>query len=155
MKNNLCKKCGKCCSAIWLRTSKEEIDLMVDDEQAKLLSKILIPISEDEAIRVNGLLVNFADGSFNTFGTRGYFYKCSEFDEDNKICKSHDKRPLMCSDFPYYPSISKMIGDVCKVAPNFVFYDQNCGYKEALSTEDEWYREYKIDEQVIEDLKIK
>lgn len=127
--------CGKCCQAIVLNVSREEIEQMAS-VQDYLSGKIdrtdlwnddpifiylnWTPISTEDALRINPHIQTWFDAWEKSGQTRKWhFYKCSKLTEDNK-CGVHDERPRVCREFPWYgkqPRISEL------------FYADNCGYK--------------------------
>jgi len=107
-----CNKCGDCCRAICLETTKtarirdlREIGIEYDDSTSdrarntcpdNLRSLIFINkhwrrISRKEAGKT----------APNAEGGCGFYYKCDMLGEDN-LCSCYDNRPPVCQGFPMY-----------------------------------------------------
>jgi Fe-S-cluster containining protein len=133
--NGYCNRCGKCCEAIRLvdfspeylhngaqniRLKAENGEKLEDWERDYLfLDEHWHPITEDEAFLRNPMLrmqkeyglVNRKDLSY---------YSCDMYDAKSHLCMAHDKRPTVCSGYPYYG----------REAPSeyFTWYSPTCGY---------------------------
>ncbi len=95
-----CKRCGDCCTKIYVNTRKKMITDVEEFEKLKKLHPFytyLEVIGEDE----NGLV-----------------FKCNNFDAEKRICKIHKLRPGICRRYP-----SEIIFKMGAVM------SENCGYK--------------------------
>lgn len=116
MKNDYCKRCGKCCEAICLCYSYEQLKLYEDNEEAKELVKIFEPITQEEALEINPHLQVWINKSKNG----RYFYRCTQYDKGTKLCRIHDSKQRICTEFPFYGKE--------KLPSHEEFYSEDCGY---------------------------
>lgn len=77
-----CKRCGACCSRIYVRHQKDTIKT---EDEFKILQK-LHPFYSYLTV----------EGSDDT----GLFFSCNNFDSENHICKIHKSRPGICRRYP-------------------------------------------------------
>ena len=117
-----CSKCGDCCRAIALKYSKLELR---EGEQAIDGASFVLEhwhrISRKEAVK---RLANV-----DTLNNR-YYYECDQFDSEHNLCMTHDKRPSVCRDFPWYDHRPLDIGLKSAVKMANVF--RRCSYLEDL-----------------------
>lgn len=113
-----CNRCGKCCEAIVLPQSLEYIKVFGKHSRSTdygFAYRNLIPISREEALRINPHLVKWGESLNESF-----FYRCKQFCEVSRSCIIHDERPHMCSGYPWYYS---------GVKERDPLYSPDCGYK--------------------------
>lgn len=95
-----CARCGKCCKKIYVKTHNHVIK---DEKDFKRLQYLhifytyLTVVDKDEI---------------------GLVFRCSNYDEENGLCKIHKKRPGICRRYPQ-EELFLMGGEL----------SENCGYK--------------------------
>lgn len=77
-----CKRCGACCSRIYVRHGRHTIN----SEKEFIVLKHLHPFYS--YLKVEGK------------DELGLIFSCSNFDEENHICKIHKRRPGICRRYP-------------------------------------------------------
>ena len=95
-----CLGCGKCCSKIYVKTSKHVIQDEKEFENLKLLHRFytyLTAVDKDET---------------------GLVFACSNLDKETNLCKIHRNRPGICRRYPQDELFSSG-GDLT----------EDCGYK--------------------------
>jgi Fe-S-cluster containining protein len=129
-----CNCCGMCCSAITVSKSMKQItncsavrhyietgeitnheefpDTIVDALFIYLNWK---QISEHEAFKINPYLKKWGRDK----GHKRFFYTCTKFDKENRVCTVHDHNPKVCRKFPWYDG-KPIVGEI--------LYSPNCGY---------------------------
>jgi len=126
MENQICEMCGSCCKAIILGESRDSMRLQYWKEHKSnnhasnkpkhdkdFILKYWRPITLKEAIKRNPILKEWnLDG--------GFAYECTLL-KDGK-CSSHDDRPKVCKDFPFYYRKKKYA----------INYNPNCSYMKGL-----------------------
>ena len=96
-----CKKCGKCCTNIYIRHGKNVIKTKEEFENIKNTDSY----SFYQHIDIIG------NDDF------GLIFECKKFDKDKKLCKDHNHRPSICRNYPC-EEIFKMGGQL----------QSDCGY---------------------------
>ncbi|MCL6442549.1 MAG: YkgJ family cysteine cluster protein [Alicyclobacillus sp.] len=103
-----CNMCGKCCEAITLWVSPEEIARGANEAESTdfgWAARHFRPISREEAFRRNPLHRLIAESGRNEY--QGvHFYECDAYDKQTKRCTQHDKRPQVCRRYPHYGNLS-------------------------------------------------
>ena len=108
-----CNQCGKCCTAIGINTSFDDLK-NTDGEDAEFIKQHWHPMSRNLAYFLNPYLND-------TFGDdeRYHFYSCDLFDAGTNKCMCHEEKPNVCSGFPFYG------GEDVSMART---YSPECGY---------------------------
>ena len=91
---------GKCCAVFYLGRTKEEW-LAIEDPSAeqKVIADMIIPLTNAEAVaRQNDLNGN---PDWQTEAPEGHYFTCRHWDQTTGLCTIYDRRPRMCSDYPY------------------------------------------------------
>lgn len=134
-----CNMCGMCCRAIVLNMtyqeienyykdyrdqnkefSDEEIEKWAFEQDAAFVHLFWKHITKEEAFKINPHLKLWFGGKINQDINKSSFWTCTKFDSKTNKCTVQDKKPSVCSEYPYYGrAISK----------NEPFYSLNCGYK--------------------------
>jgi Fe-S-cluster containining protein len=134
--NDNCNRCGKCCEAIWMSVSIDEVKNSKSLDVPFIL-KNWTPITEEEAEKINPYVVNIYKNKSKAW--RNY-YKCLMYDKENKLCKDHKNRPDVCGGFPFYPHQTSYfieINGVKKLDKNYSLYSENCYFQKHKATEKE------------------
>jgi len=94
-----CNMCGYCCTAISIPISPADLkDMSKRLRDQEKMAEFFIPITEEEAIRRNPAISAKHEASTE----ERFFYECSQYNEDTKLCGAHENRPSVCSGFPWY-----------------------------------------------------
>ena len=136
-----CEKCGKCCEAIYLSENIEEVRRISlsetfsgnDKSTAKFILENWIPLTFEEARKINPYLVKEGDFSKN-------WYKCNQFNKESRLCNVHHERPNVCSGYPFYSSGRFQVENVKgerRLHADFRFYSEKCGFKKLQISEKE------------------
>lgn len=131
-----CHMCGKCCEAIHLLQSPQEVASIAESEKmsgdARFITDNWTPITKEEAFTINPYLKQNEDGLAekgidNVYG-KFYYYTCTQLDKETRKCRVHENRPQVCSGYPWYGR-----------RPNnsILWYADECGYKVDLETSDD------------------
>lgn len=122
--NGYCNMCGKCCEAITLWVSPDELQLRSNEPERSDVgwgARHFHPISQEEAFARNPLHKMIYEA-----GRSGYesvhFYECDAFDKETRRCTQHDRRPSTCWGYPHYG------GQVNKLPGNWTPYSATCDY---------------------------
>lgn len=118
-----CNKCGKCCQAIIIPVPQDQIlnSKAVGGDYGFALNNWK-PITEEEAYAINPHLKTWDVHNRGTYNRDGVsFWTCTQYDHETKLCKAHEKRPSVCSGYPFY-------GREYNLPENFPFYDNKCGF---------------------------
>lgn len=93
-----CSMCGKCCEAILIPVSSEEMkpDSGIRFRDGDFMRENFVPMTQEEAFRINP---NLADPLSIE---KKYYYSCKQYDKTTKLCGAHENRPQVCSGFPWY-----------------------------------------------------
>ena len=98
---------GDCCVAFRVPYTPDELaagdvgDVGEQDaDEARCLAAMLVPLTVDEG---NQRRLDFIQGVVPTFdrSDEGYIYKCSNWNEETRLCEIYEDRPAMCQTFPY------------------------------------------------------
>jgi Fe-S-cluster containining protein len=95
-----CARCGDCCDPVNFTMSPGEIT-------AKLADPYLAGINRQS--------LEFANTHWHLI-RRGE-YKCDYFNADTRLCTAHDKRPPICSRYPWYEDEPKLTGTGAYLSP--------------------------------------
>jgi Fe-S-cluster containining protein len=104
-KTNACT--GSCCAVFTYSVGIPELQRRADmhgDESAAFLVDMLIELSPDEAMaRMDqfGVTGPREDFDLRSFVDSSRVYKCRHWDEETRLCKVYEDRPLMCREYPY------------------------------------------------------
>jgi len=119
-----------CCRALIVPIAPERLkDFKDADPYSFDYMKMWKPLTLDEAMKINpghfSLLEirEYVEGRGHFIeGCHGYIYSCLALVDspEGAICTVYDKRPLVCSDYPWYGR---------SPSPGFIFYSRTCGYK--------------------------
>ncbi len=114
-----CNKCGLCCKAIVIDSSMEQIKQSVNNQRkgnsdAHFIFRNWTSISEQAAFTINP---NLTYWSSDYDGYR-YYYRCRMYCDATNLCKIHEIRPYICSEFPWYGQVKKV-----------PLYSLSCGYR--------------------------
>jgi Fe-S-cluster containining protein len=132
--------CGKCCEAIHIPKSAEEIAEMAKtqiawgktdlDNDVVFIHFNWTPITKEEAYRINPHLAANEDHVRKEWGEHGiesynslHFFTCKHFDKETRKCTIHEIRPHVCSGYPWYGRPPE---------PTHLFYSPDCGYIEDI-----------------------
>lgn len=99
-----CDKCSKCCEVIMLdNVSPESLaEKFQSGRIDPLYIEILKPISREEAFKRNPVAVSEREESSKRYGNgrdKVYFYSCPKLVDG--MCSIYEKRPSMCSTYPF------------------------------------------------------
>lgn len=87
-----CAKCGDCCEAIYIGTTKTAVtQAQRGSEDEVFIRKHWRRISRREAALRRGVTA-----------THGPYYVCLKFDRTTRLCTAHDERPPACRNYPWY-----------------------------------------------------
>lgn len=126
-----CNRCGKCCEAITLWLSPDELQnhnhdsAQPDDESTDRgwARKHFHPISREEAFKRNPLHRAVAESGHESFQEdKVNFYECDAYDKSTHRCTAHDRRPRTCRLYPYGDNNSS----------DWVPYSATCDYAHDL-----------------------
>lgn len=94
-----CNNCSKCCDVIMLDgQSPEDIAHLLEEKRLDpIYEGILKPITREHAIAKNEKAVLEREAFRGRYPV--YFYSCSHI--ENGRCGIYDKRPTMCSTYPF------------------------------------------------------
>lgn len=110
---------GHCCAAFHLPRTISEMrknpNRIFDGEQ---IADMIIPLTPKEA---RERYERFAGKPTNAFPWkwRGHHFTCKNWDEETRLCRIYEDRPMMCRDYPY--------GQECQ---------HGCGYCGGVPTDD-------------------
>ncbi|MHB1418704.1 MAG: YkgJ family cysteine cluster protein [Bacillota bacterium] len=135
-----CKKCGLCCKAIAISSGQSEEELINSiissasleaGGDAVFIIENWEQITQAEALEINPNLKQRIDWCKSDNIVEVYF-KCHRLDPKTNLCIVHDKRPQVCSGYPWYG----------RMPHKMYFYSPNCGYAfEGYSEEQEQIQE--------------
>jgi len=108
--------CGKCCEAIGLRYSPEDLRKYKTNRDAIWILKNWNQITQEDALKINPHLNKWVE----KINTKLFFYNCINYDKEKRICKIHKNKPNICADYPFYGR--------GKIAYDELFYSPSCGY---------------------------
>lgn len=130
--------CGMCCRAIRLQISPDELKrrvckdeyLRTISDSAKLWDSEFVylfwePITLEEALNINPHLKTWKEYD------EAYYYTCTKFDSKTNKCSIHEKRPDVCSRYPWYDQQPFK-------EYNWYFYSDKCGYIDGLIPEKDY-----------------
>lgn len=133
-----CHMCGKCCEAIHIRLSPEDIKKMAEDARRRgfddtnndpiFVDQHWKPITREEAFRINPYLQEQHNELVSEYGEallsdsykRLQYYTCNQHDKETGKCTIHDLRPSVCAGYPWYDRIPQS---------DHLFYSAECGYR--------------------------
>ena len=111
---NICQRCGKCCQAIVLHYSLEEVKRVTDTNVDKqFILDNWEEITKEEAFTLNPYLATKRISDSN-------FYRCKQYNVDTKLCKAHEIKSNICENYPFYGKNTLPL--------NFAFYAEDCAY---------------------------
>lgn len=90
---------GACCAAFYLPTSHAEYEngyLSKRILEGQQIQNMVLPIGADEA---QERIEQFGGVPFPT--DNDYMYACRNWSHSDRRCKIYERRPKMCSDYPY------------------------------------------------------
>jgi Fe-S-cluster containining protein len=137
MDNTSCGGCGKCCEAIWIGLTMEQVKTKIGRiDDAQFILDNWEEITPEEFEKTNPYAAEKYRG-------RTGLYKCNKFNRETRKCDSYDIRPTLCRNYPFYPESTdnKMIDGELKLHPNFVLYSKDCAFHQAISTKEEWMKD--------------
>jgi Fe-S-cluster containining protein len=129
-----CNRCGKCCEAIRLPVSPQEVNETANairkdkseyherEHDWVFIDEHFSPITVDEAMRRNPIHRMYLNANPDE-KKRLHFYECDQYDWATKSCKAHDSRPRLCREYPI---------DSTGYLHETVFYSATCDYINAL-----------------------
>lgn len=126
-----CHTCGKCCEAIHISISPEEIAKGAENQREWSSSDFVFiadnwtPITREEADSINPHFAEMEKRGAD-YGHM-HFYTCKNHDKETKLCKIYDKRPHVCSGYPWYGAEPRA---------EEAFYTMDCGYR--IDSEATW-----------------
>lgn len=94
-----CNMCGKCCEAIRLNMSPDEMSYG-NSKDLFFVRRHWHPIAEPDAFAINPVLRLQAEAAI--VPSPRYYYTCDMYDKATKRCMAHDERPDVCSRYPWY-----------------------------------------------------
>lgn len=96
-----CKNCSKCCELIMINgTPIEKVYKLVKEKGLDpIYQEMLIPLTREQALHINERAVYEREASKINEDNPVSFYTCSKL--ENGRCSIYDKRPKMCSGYPY------------------------------------------------------
>jgi Fe-S-cluster containining protein len=142
-----CTKCGCCCDAIPDFTKSRLKGRKDKSPGALFILKHWRRISIERA-RGRGLQIDPKDGAFRKVASRAY-YECEYFDRESRLCSIHDRKPEMCSRFPFYEG-DDTINPLVRDWPNCVYgenWDESITQIERRLLEDKRIIQMGIDAQ--------
>lgn len=123
-----CNGCGRCCDPVVLHASQLQVGLSfpTDDAETEANREFILthlhPMNRREGLR----LADYLTAGVTVMGLPGtpgsevfvwsMFYSCDFYDRDTKQCGAYDRRPPMCSGYPWYgepPDPRKAIPPEC------------------------------------------
>jgi Fe-S-cluster containining protein len=122
-----CNQCGKCCEAIMLPHSPEQIKEIVkshkennyiSDPSWEFALNHWHVMSKEQAFKLNPYLALQKE---RVNKPNVYFYACDKFGKKSRLCLCHDIRPPVCINYPWYNG---------GVEYRESFYSETCGFKE-------------------------
>lgn len=81
-RNGICKRCGACCSRIYVRHAKHTISSEKEFEKLRYLHPFYSYLKIEGKDEI------------------GLIFSCCNFDAENHICKIHKMRPGICRRYP-------------------------------------------------------
>ena len=95
---------GGCCVAFVLPYTAKELQEKIGDPEitpdVKQIAEMVVPITNGTVRRRRKRFgVTTADPVEKD--SEGHFYKCSNWDEETRLCGIYEDRPKMCRDYPY------------------------------------------------------
>ncbi len=111
-----CNKCGMCCLTIpldkgsYYRVLRGKINA-VDGDFIKKLKRI----SKRKAYKINPFL------KVRASKLKVAYFQCPQLDEATHLCKIHNNKPMMCSQYPFY-------GEPIIYCRDNLIYGSKCGY---------------------------
>ncbi|MCE7697849.1 MAG: YkgJ family cysteine cluster protein [Methanobacterium paludis] len=119
-----CNMCGSCCKAIRVSISPEKLEKEVKELYPDGVSDDMPEVNDYGFMKLYWKSITRKEAlkrnpHIKTWGERDYdyFYECIWF--KNNHCSCHDRKPHICSEYPWYGEKPSDIH----------LYSPNCGYK--------------------------
>lgn len=139
--NNDCNKCGRCCEAIRLSYTKEQLieKFGIGHSDTKFVIENWNEITREEARQINPWFFE----QYKELEKRedSVYYTCSKFNKETRLCGAYKDRPYVCEGYPFYEKSphNKIINGELKLIPTYSLYSVDCAFHKTLATEEEWY----------------
>lgn len=120
-----CNGCGRCCDPVVLPFTQDDARRAARGEMLpenrRWVIEDLTPIPRRQGI--NATADYMTAGGKTVYGIKGepvvlfsHFFTCKWFDTETRTCEAYDRRPPICSGYPWYddePDDSKTIPKEC------------------------------------------
>lgn len=128
-----CNNCGRCCDPVVLPYTQDDIRhlppfgkgsmfiALQDPENRRWILEDLIPIRRRDG--VDAVADYMSAGAKTAYSSNGeavvlfsHFFKCKWYNKEERTCEAYDRRPPICSGYPWYgdePDETKAIPKEC------------------------------------------